>query len=204
MWYGHAVEEGLKREGGDMELARRKLTVFTPGKRYNGEIDLPNASLRTTDLLNSSNVYWKDPSEKNFDNVVLMFNVTLSLDGIKEFQKFDRVQIRQPNIIFFHDDLQHLGDDKEKLRADSLRQKTHEEKKKIHLMTKVRVNSFFDIRASFYGLFKSKSNQNYIPLSDVVMYEIIRKQDKWVKKKIDLVNNFIGVNTNHIESCSYD
>ena len=71
-------------------------------------------------------------------------------------------------------------------------------------MTKVRVNSFFDIRGSFYGLFKSKSNQKYIPLSDVVMYEIIRQQDKWVKKKIQLANSFIGVNTGYIEATTFD
>ena len=185
-----------------MEAIRRKMTVFTPGKQYSGEVDIPNASLRTTDLLNSTNLYWKDPSEKNFNDVLLMFNVTLSIDGIREFQKFDRVQIRQPNIIFFHDDYANLGSDEEKKRAYALKKKNHEEKKIIHLITKIRVSSFFDIKGSFFGLFKSKSIQKYIPLTDVVMYEIIRQQDKWVKKKIQLANNFIGVNTSHIETCA--
>lgn len=186
-----------------MEAVRRKITVFTPGKQYFGEVDVPNANLRTTDLLNSTNLYWKDPTEKNFNDVLLMFNVTLSIDGIREFQKFGRVQIRQPNIIFFHDDFVGLGSAEEKKRADALKEKTHEEKKQIHLLTKVRVNSFFDITGSFYGLFKSKSIQKYIPLSDVVMYEIIKQQDKWVKKQIQLANNFIGVNTSYIESCAF-
>ncbi len=187
-----------------MKEPRRKITVFTPGKQYSGEVDVPNGSLRTTDLLNSTTLYWKDPTEKNFNDVLLMFNVTLSIDGIREFQKFDRVQIRQPNIIFFHDDLTDLGNAKEKKRADALKKKTQEEKKQIHLITQVRVNSFFDIKGSFYGLFKSKSIQKYIPLTDVVMYEIIRQQDKWVKKKIPLVNKFIGVNTSYIETCAFD
>jgi hypothetical protein len=195
-------QEGKISEGEGMEAIRRKMTVFTPGKQYSGEVDIPNASLRTTDLLNSTNLYWKDPSEKNFNDVLLMFNVTLSIDGIREFQKFDRVQIRQPNIIFFHDDYANLGSDEEKKRADALKKKTHEEKKIIHLITKIRVNSFFDIKGSFFGLFKSKSIQKYIPLTDVVMYEITRQQDKWVKKKIQLANNFIGVNTSHIETCA--
>ena len=46
--------------------------------------------------------------------------------------------------------------------------------------------------------------KKYIPLSDVVLLEIIRQQDKWVKKKIPLTNNFVGVNTNYIESCTFD
>ena len=195
-------QKGKITEGRDMESVRRKITVFTPGKQYSGEVDIPNASLRTTDLMNSTNLYWRDLSEKNFDDALLMFNVTLSIDGIREFQKFDRVQIRLPNIIFFHDDIISLGSEEEKKRAGALKKKTHEEKKEIHLITKFRVNSFFDIKGSFFGLFKSKSNQNYIPITDVVMYEITRQQDKWVKRKVQLSNNFIGVNNSYIETCA--
>jgi len=187
-----------------MEVMRRKISVFTPGKQYSGEIDIPNASLRTTDLFNSANLYWKDATEKTFNDALLLFNVTVSIEGIPEFQKIDRLQIRQPNIIFYHDDFIRMGSAEEKKRADLLKQKSQEEKKSIHLITKVRVNSFFDIRGTFYGLFKSKSIQKYIPLSDVVVYEIIRKQDKWVKKKIPLANNFIGVNTSYIETSAFD
>jgi len=53
-------------------------------------------------------------------------------------------------------------------------------------------------------MFKSKSIKKYIPLSDVVLLEIIRQQNKWVKNKIPLANNFVGVNTNYIESCTFD
>ena len=187
-----------------MEIMRRKITLFTPGKQYSGEVDIPNTSLRTTDLFNSTNLYWKDPSEKTFNDALMLFNVTVSIDSIPEFQKFDRIQIRRPNIIFYHDDFSEMGSAEEKKRADLLKKKTQEKKRAIHLMTKVRVNSFFDIRGSFYGLFKSKSNQKYIPLSDVVMYEIIRQQDKWVKKKIQLANSFIGVNTGYIEATTFD
>ena len=187
-----------------MDEIHRKITVFTPGKQYSGEVAVPNSSLRTTDLLNSPNLYWKDPSEKTFNDALLMYNVTISIDGIQEFQKFDRIQIRQPNIIFYHDDFIALGSDDEKKRADMLKERSHEEAKLIHLITKVRVNSFFEIRGTFYGLFKSKSIQKYIPLSDVIVYEIIRHQDKWVKRKIDLSNNFIGVNTSYIEAAAFD
>ncbi len=187
-----------------MKGERREIVVFTPGKQYSGEVDIPNGEFRTTDLLNSASLFWKDPSEKNFDDVLLMFNVIVSIEGIKEFQKFDRVQIRQPNIIFFYDHLTTLGNAEEKMRATALREKTLEEEKTIHLITKVRVNSFFEITGSFYGLFKSKSNQKYIPLSDVVIYEVIKQPDKWLKKQIQLANNFIGVSTNHIEACVFD
>ena len=187
-----------------MEEQRREIIVFTPGKQYSGEVDIPSADFRTTDLLNSANLYWKDPAEKNFNDVLLMFNVTLSIDGIQEFHKFDRVQIRQPNIIFFYDNFTGLGSAKEKKRADTLKEKTNEEKKTIHLITKVRVNSFFEIKGTFYGLFKSKSTQKYIPLNDAVIHEIIKQPDKWMKRKIQLANNFIGVNTSYVESCVFD
>jgi hypothetical protein len=185
-----------------MEPARRELTVFTPGKIYTGEIDVPNPLLRTTDLLNSANLYWKDPAQKSFGDGLLMFNVVLSIDGIEKYQTFESIQIRLPNIIFFHDALAKIGNSEEKERAEKLTEKAHEEKKSIHLITKVRVNSFFDMKGTFHGLFKSKSNQNYIPISDVIMHEIIRQQDKWIKRKVTLANNFIGVNSNYIESSS--
>ncbi|MBW2660110.1 MAG: hypothetical protein JRC87_11065 [Deltaproteobacteria bacterium] len=182
----------------------RELKVFTPGKQYSGEIHVPSPNLRTTDIFNSANFFWKDPAEKSFNDALLMFNVNVSIDGIREFQQFDRLQIRQPNIIFFHDNLKDFGDSKEKKRADVLKQKTREEKRIIHLVTKVRVNSFFDIKGSFYGLFKSKSVQKYIPLNDVVLHEVVRTQDKWVKKKIQIPNNFLGISTAYIETCSFD
>jgi len=191
-------------EGAGMEETSRDIRVFTPGKQYSGKIHIPNASLRTTDIFNSANFFWKDPGEKSFGDALLMFNVTISIDGIREFQKFDQVQIRQPNIIFFHDNFKELGSSREKKRADVLKKKTQEEKKGIHLVTRVRVNSFFDIRGSFYGLFKGKSVQKYIPLSDVVLHEVIRQQDKWVKKKIQLPNNFMGISTAYIETCSFE
>ena len=182
--------------------AKRKITVFTPGKIYAGKIDVPNPLLRTTDLLNSANLFWKDPTKKSFSDSLLMYDVILSIDGIDKYQTFETIQIRQPNIIFFHDGLTKLGNSEEKERAEKLTEKAHEEKKTIHLITKARVNSFFDMKGTFHGLFKSKSNQNYIPISDVVMYEIIRQQDKWVKRRVQLTNNFIGVNSSYIESSS--
>jgi len=187
-----------------MDIIRREITVYTPGKQYSGEVDVPNSSLRTTDLFNSASLFWKDPTEKHFSDVLLMYDVSLSIAGIVDFQKFSRVQIRQPQIIFFHDHFRSMGSVKEKIRADMLKKKAQEEKKYINLHTQVRGSSFFDIRGSFYGLFKSKTMQKYLPLNDIIMYEIIKQQDKWVRKRIKLPNNFIGINTSHIESCVFD
>jgi hypothetical protein len=182
----------------------REIKVFTPGKQYSGEIYVPNVNLRTTDIFNSANFFWKDPAEKSFNDALLMFNVTISIDGIRNFQKFDRLQVRQENIIFFHDNFKDFGSAREKKRADVLKKKTQEEKKIIHLITRVRVNSFFIVKGSFYGLFKSKSVQKYIPLNDVDLHEVVRQQDKWVKRKIQLPNNFLGISTAYIETCSFD
>ncbi|MDF1576908.1 MAG: hypothetical protein RQ753_08900 [Desulfurivibrionaceae bacterium] len=169
---------------------------------YTGEIDVPNPLLRTTDLLNSSNLYWKDPARKSFGDALLMYNVILSIDGIDKYQTFESIQIRQPNIIFFHDGYATMGSSGEKERAVKLSEKAHEGKKSVHLITKARFNSFFEIQGSFHGLFKRKSNQKYIPINDVVLYEIIRRQDKWVKRRVGLTNDFIGVNSSYIESSS--
>jgi len=183
---------------------RRKVTVFTPGKQYSGEVDIPNDVLRTTELFNSTNIYWKDPGGKGFNDSLLMYNVTLSITGVREFQKFNKLQVRQPDIICYNDDLTELSSTEEKTKAEALREKASEEQKNVFLITKMRGSSFFMIKGIFYGLFKSKSIKKYIPLSDVVLLEIIRQQDKWVKNKIPLANNFVGVNTNYIESCSFD
>lgn len=183
---------------------RRKVAVFTPGKQYSGEVEVPNETLRTTDLFNSTNLYWKDPTEKSFNDSLLLFDVTLSIAGNAEFLKFEKLQLRQPDIICYNDAFTELGSSKEKKRADTLREKTNEEKRNVLLITKMRGASFFMIKGSFYGLFKSKSNHKYIPLSDASIVEIIRKNDRWVKNEIQLANNFIGVNTNYIESCSFD
>lgn len=185
-----------------MDPARRQITLFTPGKVYTGEIDVPNPLLRTTDLLNSANLYWKDPAQKSFNDALLMYKVVLSIAGIDRYQTFDNLQIRQPNIMFFHDGFAELGNSEEKERAETLKGKASEETKNIHLITKVRMNSFFEMQGTFHGLFKSKSNQKYIPISGVVLHEIVKQENKWVKKRVKLANNFIGVNSSYIESSS--
>ena len=74
------------------------------GKTYSGMIDVPNEHLRTTDLLNSSNLFWKDPNEKCLDDAILLYDAQLLLDGSAVYKRFDKVQIKLPEIIFFYDD----------------------------------------------------------------------------------------------------
>lgn len=188
-----------------METIRRKITVFTPGKKYSGAVDVPNACFRTTDLLNSNNLYWNDNTEKKFPDVMLMHNAILSIDGVKDFQEFNKAQIRLSNIILFYDDSTGLGCENEKKRMVSLKKRNQqEEKTSIHLITKTRFNSFFDIKGSFSGVFRNKSGQQFVPLTDVTVHEFVNQQDKWKKRPIPLTNNFIGVNINYIETCAFD
>jgi hypothetical protein len=52
----------------------------------------------------------------------------------------------------------------------------------------------------FYGLFKKKSNDKFIPLTEVKMIEIYRKEGKWFQREVELPYRFIGISTSHIES----
>jgi hypothetical protein len=63
-----------------MDENQRKIAFVTSlGKKYSGLVDIPNPNFRTTDLLNSSNIYWKNPNEKCYDNALMMYDVTLYL-----------------------------------------------------------------------------------------------------------------------------
>jgi hypothetical protein len=79
-------------------------------------------------------------------------------------------------------------------------QKTQENVKLVTIITRQVLNSFYDISGKFYGLFKKKSNDKFIPLTEAQMVEIYKKQDKWFKREISLPHKFIGVSNLHIES----
>ena len=77
-----------------MDATQRKLAVVTSlGKRYSGLVDVPNSNFRTTDLLNSSFTYWKNPNEKCYDNAILMHDAKLFLDDTSVYRQFDKIQI---------------------------------------------------------------------------------------------------------------
>lgn len=179
---------------------QRKISIVTsPGKKYTGMIDVPNAALRTTDLLNSGNVFWKDPSEKCLDDVILLYDVHLQLDD-KVFRKFDKIQIKISEIIFFYDEQEHFGDEREKKRASLMLEKAMEKMHTVNLITTMISNSFYEITGNFHGLIKKKSKDKFIPLTSVTIQEIYKTQGQWHKKEIALPYKFIGISNGHIES----
>ena len=180
---------------------KRKVTFITSmGKMFNGYIYIPNASLRTTDLLNSPNVFWKDPSEKCFENAIQIHDVQLMVDDLNVCASFDKIQIKLSEVIYFYDDLEEISDEKEKLRATAMVQKTHENAQHVSIITTEVSNSFYNIKGTFYGLFKKKSNDKFIPITDAIVTEIYKKEGKWFQRKIQLPHNFLCISTSHIEA----
>lgn len=186
-----------------METRQRRITIYTADKIYSGDIDVASESLRTLDIFNSSSIYWKNPSERSFEDSLLLNNATVLLDGTTRLGDFPKLQIRLSDILFFHDSLHNLGDSNEQKRAASLKTKTKEETAKTQIITKTQGNTFYFISGIFYGLFKSKSNHRFIPITEVSLTGVVRAESKWKKKKIPIEGGFVGVSTRHIEACSF-
>lgn len=184
-----------------MESNQRKLAIVTSlGKKYSGMVDIPNAAFRTTDLLNSSNIYWKNPNEKCYDNAILLYDALLLLDDTAVYRKFDKIQIKLSEIFYFYDDISDIGDEMEKKRASTMVKHVQENAQIVNIITKDVASSFYDITGTFFGLFKKKSKDKFVPLTQASIVEIYKRQEKWVKKTIALPHNFICVSNQHIES----
>ena len=184
---------------------QRKISVVTSlGKTYTGMVDIPNPTFRTTDLLNSSQVFWKDPGLKCFENCILLKDVKLSIDEKTIYKRYKQLQVRVKDIIFFYDDSDKVSDKGEKARASSIKEKSYEESMGVNIITPVLADSFYDIHGTFYGLFKKKTKDKFIPLSDVHIYEIQRSKGRWLKKDVPIAHNFAGVGTEHIEAIYLD
>lgn len=183
-----------------MEIHQRKVRIVTPGKQYSGMIDIPNETLRTTDLFNSSNLFWKNQNEKSFSDAIQMYEVTVSLDGVAAYQEFEKLQIRIPEVIYFCDAYSSISNKKEIVRAEGLKEKTEEKAQSVTIMTRTKMNSFYQISGTFYGLFKSKAIQKFLPLSNAAVVEVVRQEKHWIKRNITLPHNFIGVGIHYIEA----
>ncbi len=166
-------------------------------------IDIKSERIRTIDLLNSSNLYWKDPAEKSFDDSILLSDVKVTIQGGKTLASFNRLQLRLSDIIFFSDSLHKSGNSTEKLRARTLSQKSNERISTARILTRMRGDAFYLIVGMFHGLFKSKSKQRYFPLTEVTAHELLRSGTNWESKEINIGNNFVGLSTKHIEACSF-
>lgn len=186
-----------------MEISQRKITLYTPDKVYVGYIDIANESLRTTDIFNSSSIYWKDPKERSFEDALLLNNASIILEGNTKLGDFDKLQVKLSDVLFFHDSLENLGDSMEKKRAGHLKLKTKESTSLVNVVTHSRGGSFFYIKGTFFGLFKSKSNHRYIPITEANVVQIIRSSEKWQKKRIIVEGGFVGISTQHIEACTF-
>lgn len=187
-----------------MEAKQRKLIIVTSlGKKYSGMVDVPSETFRTTDLLNSSNIFWKNPNQKCYDNVIFMSNVQLSLGDTGVYKRFDSIQVKLSEIIYFYDEIENVGDEIERKRATTMVKQSNEEAQTVNIITRQAGNLFYDITGIFFGLFKKKSKDNFISLTKANILMIYREQDKWMQKKIKLPHNFICVSNTHIESLTF-
>ena len=188
-----------------MTPVQRKLAIITSmGKKYSGMLDVPNESFRTTDLLNSSNIYWRNPNEKCYDNAIMMHDVDLYIDKTSVYKRYKKIQIKVPEIVYFYDEFERLGDEMEKKRAVTIAQGVKEQAQQVHIITTMVANSFYDISGLFFGLFRKKSLNNFVPLNQVTMREIYQRDGTWKKKELTIPYGFIGVSNNHIESITLE
>ncbi len=184
-----------------MGPTQRKVAVVTSlGKKYSGLIDIPSDTFRTTDIFNSSHIYWKNPDLKCYDDAILMRDARLFLEEKSVYQKFDMIQIKLSEIIYFYDDIEQLGNEIEKKRMSALHGAKSEESQTIHIITTQVANSFYDITGIFSGRFRKKSKDAFIPLTETRIIEVLKKEDKWFQKKVALPHNFICIGSKYIES----
>ncbi len=186
-----------------MQTAERKVIIVTSmGKKYVGMIDVPNEEFRTTDLFNSVNVYWKSPNMKCYDDAIFMHDVSLLLDEKAVYKKFDTIQVKLSEIIFFYDEIMEIQNEMEKKRADTVISKAKESGQQITVITSLAANSCYNISGFFFGLFIKKSKDRFIPLTRTNIIEVYKSQGKWFQKKIVLPHDFICFSNSHIESVS--
>ncbi len=188
---------GLMKSSKDLQ---RKVNIITPlGKRYSGFIDVPNASLRTTDIFNSSSAYWKDQKEKYFDDGLLLHEVKIFLTD-SPYKKYDTLQIKLSRVIAFYDEFSSIGSETERSRFETLNKKTGSQIHTVHIITKITGNSFYEINGLFSGLLKKTAHDRFIPLTQVEITEVINKDSKWFRKAISIPSHFLGVSTSFIEA----
>lgn len=181
---------------------RTIVIVASMGKKYRGDIYLPHNNLRTTDLFNSSSVYWKYPEEKCLENAIQVHNVVMEVDSSTPCAKFDKIQIKLSEVIYFYDDQARITNENEKKRATSIINKSNESAQQVTIVTTEVSNSFYEINGTFCGWFKQKANDKFIPLTNASVAEIYKKGGKWYKGSVPLPHSFICVSTDHIEAAS--
>ncbi len=188
-----------------MEANQRKLAIITSmGKKYSGLVDVPNKSFRSTDLLNSANIFWRNPNEKCYDNAILMYDVSMYLNEKTVYKRYDKIQVKLSEIVYFYDDIMGIGDAMEKKRATTMIKQTQENAQTVNIITQEVANSFYDITGIFYGLFKKKSKDKFVPITQVSIFEVCRLPDKWIRRQINIPHDFICISNQHIEAVLFE
>jgi len=184
-----------------MKNFSRKVTFFTPSKVYSGHIDITSEEMRTIDMLNSANLYWKNPAEKSFENSIMLNSAQITIQGGSRLGSFHQLQICLSDIIFFTDDRLASGHISEKMRASTLALKNGEKNASIRILTKTRGDSFYLITGQLSGFLKLKSKHRYLPIAQASVNAITRRGESWHKEEI-ICDKFIGLAAKHIEACS--
>jgi len=186
-----------------MEAAQRKIGIITSlGKKYSGMIDIPNDNFRTTDLFNSTHLYWKNPNMKCYDDAIFLREVSLFIDDKTIYKKFDAIQIKVSEIIFLYDEIATLCDENEKQRASVMTKQVQESRQKINFITGQVANSFYDITGIFSGMFLKKSKDKFVPLTQATVTEVYKSKGKWFQKTLNLPHGFLCVSNSYIESAT--
>ncbi len=185
-----------------MHDLQRQVTIITAlGKRYSGNIDIPNSALRTTDLFNSSSTSWKNQQQaRYFKDSILLYEARLMLSSGALYESYGNLQLRLSAIIAFYDEFTSLGRDDERARAEIIQAKTGEQNSNVKIIVNTMGNSYYEISGAVNGAVQKKSHDRFLPLQKAAIVEIIKKEDKWFKRRFSIKSNFIGVNTNHIEA----
>ncbi len=182
--------------------SQRFVTLYTPQKTYTGFVDISSEKMRTIDLLNSLNVYWKDPTEKSFNDSIMLKKVNITIEGGTPIGRFQQLQMRLSDIIFFTDNEGRSGHFTEKIRASTLRLKNGEKTASVRILTRMSGDAFYIITGKLEGLFKSKSKHRYLPLTQATVNAVTRTGDNWTQEKL-VSDTFIGLSIDHIEACSF-
>ncbi len=180
---------------------QRQVILYTPQKTYSGVVDLGSMNMRTIDLFNSANIYWKKPSEKSLNDSIMLKKVHVTIGGGTSLGSFSTLQMRLSEIIFFTDEREEVGDFGEKSRATSLANKNGNGIVTARIITRMSGDVFYVVNGILRGLFRAKSKNRYLPIVKATVNAVARVGDTW-KNETVLSNAFIGLATDHIEACS--
>ncbi len=116
------------------------------------------------------------------------------------YESYGNLQLRLSAVIAFYDEFITLGRDDERARVETIQAKTGEQNSNVKIIANTMGNSYYEISGAVNGAVQKKSHDRFLPLQKAVITEIIKKEDKWFKRPLNLKADFIGVNTSYIEA----